>query len=266
MKKERIGTVITAYLALALLVATCGTAMAGERIFEFDPASFTAGQVINNAYWPLTPGSVFVYTAESNDGCIVNELRVTGATKSDFAPPYDSIVAWTVEDREWGDEECAGNYALLEDTTDWFAQDDDGNVWYFGEDTTAWDKDECPSTTGTWIAGDEGAASGVVMPAVPIIGTWYQQELLEGVAEDRAKVLRLNAEVSIDLGTYARCLRTKEYTPLVRGDIEQKNYCPEGGGLLAIDELSGGKTLHVQFIGDTRPPGTYAATGVCSGN
>jgi hypothetical protein len=262
--KANIRFIMAPALALAMLIAASWPAVAGELEFEFDASNFTPGDAIDNQYWPLMPGSVFVYYSESRDGCAVNELRVTGDTKDDFASPYESIVAWLVEDREWLDEECEGNYALTESTTDWYAQDHASNIWYFGEETVSWDHDdECPSTGGAWQAGEDGAIAGVVVPGNPIVGTWYQQEFFEGEAEDRAKVLRLNATVSIDLGTYAGCLRTKEYSPLSPGEVEHKNYCPVGGGLLQIDELSGGKTVHVEFIGDSLPAGNFATDGVC---
>jgi len=255
---------LTLGLALSMLAAVGEPAAAGELEFAFDPANFTPAAAINNQYWPLIAGSVFVYSSESTDGCAVNELRVTGNTKDDFDAPYESIVAWEVEDREWLDEDCTGNYALTERTTDWYAQDQNENIWYFGEDTVAWDhEDECPSSGGAWQAGHDGAIAGVVLPGDPIIGSWYQQELFEGEAEDRAKVLRLNAKVSIGLGTYVGCLRTKEYSPLSPGAVEHKNYCPAGGGLLLINELSGGKTVHVELIGNALPAGNFATDGVC---
>jgi hypothetical protein len=255
---------IAPIVAIPILAGSGGLASAAEVTFEFDAANFTPGQVIDNAYLPFIPGTVSVYFAESKDGCEVNETRVTGNTKDDFGPPYVSIVAWEVEDRAWFDEGCHGDYALVEQTKDWYAQDDFKNVWYLGEDTVAWDHDdECPSTGGAWEAGEDGAIAGVVMPGNPVIGTWYQQEYFEGEAEDRAKVLKLNATVSIGLGTYAGCLRTKEYSPLAPGEVEQKNYCPEGGGLLLVDELHGGPTRHVELIGSQLPAGNFAANGVC---
>lgn len=249
---------------LALVGMPAGQAAAGMLEIEFDAADFTPGTLITNPYWPLIPGTSFVYFAESEDGCAVNQVTVTGNTKSDFANEYATIVAWEVEDREWLDEECSGEYLLMEETVDWYAQDNFGNIWYFGEDTVAYDDDEeCPSSAGSFEAGSDGAQAGIVVLADPSPGDSYQQEQLEGEAEDHAKVLRLDAPVSIELGEYAGCMKTKEWTPLERGSIEHKYYCPEGGGLMLIEELKG-KTVVVELIGDTLPEGDFAAEGVCA--
>jgi hypothetical protein len=247
---------------LVLLLLATSTASARTLEVEFDAVSFAPGAAIDNQYWPLLAGTTQVYYAESADGCSVNELIVTGNTRTDFEGAYSTIVAWEVLDREWLDEECTGEYALLEETRDWYAQDVSGNVWYFGEATTAWDEDECPSTAGSWEAGTDGAEAGIVMLAQPRAGLAYRQEFLEGEAEDWAKVLRTNARVSIQVGEFAGCLKTKEWSPLERGSIEHKFYCPAGGGLMLIEELKG-KTVRVEFVGTSRPPGTYAATGSC---
>jgi len=54
------------------------------------------------------------------------------------------------------------------------------------------------------------------------VGDAYQQEFFEDEAEDNARVLRLNAPVNIAAGTFARCLKTKEWSPLEHGSIEHK--------------------------------------------
>ena len=100
------------------------------------------------------------------------------------------------------------------------------------------------------------------MLAQPRVGDAYQQEFFEDEAEDRAKVLRLNARVAIDGGTFAGCLKTKEWSPLSPGSVEHKYYCPSGGGLMLVNEFKGG-TLRVEFIGNALPPGHFASKGVC---
>ena len=248
---------------LVLVATTAGPAGAARLDLQFDPASFSPGAAITNPYWPLVGGATFVYSAESDDGCAVDRVRVTGDTKADFTGDYSSIVAWEVEDKEWLDPECHGNYALVETTRDWFAQDNAGNVWYLGEDTTAFDHEgECPSSAGTWEAGKDGAVAGVVMLAAPRVGDSYRQEFYEGEAEDQAKVLRLDTAVSIGIGDFAGCLKIKEWSALEHGAVEHKYYCPEGGGLMLVEELQG-KTVRVELTGNALPSGAFAEAGVC---
>ena len=109
-----------------------------------------------------------VYFSESDDGCEVTESEVVGTTGVGFfAAPYN-IDAVVIRDREWVSEECDGSYLLVEDTQDWYAQDDAGNVWYLGEDTVAWDDEEdCLTDEGSWKSGDDDAEPGVVMLVDP---------------------------------------------------------------------------------------------------
>jgi hypothetical protein len=260
-RRQRIVAALSAFLALIIPAVAVG----GTLEFPFDAGDFSAPTTITNDYWSLriaSPGPA-AYFAESEDGCEVTESTVVGTTGLGFFDdPYD-IDAVVIQDREWVSEDCDGVYVLVEDTFDWFAQDDAGNVWYLGEDTTSWDDDEnCLSTGGAWQSGEDGAEPGVIMTAQPRRGASYRQEFYEGEAEDMAKVLRLDAPVSIEFGEYAGCLKTKEFTPLEPGHIEHKYYCrvSEGGpGLALVNELKG-RTMRVEYVGATRPPGTYPMT------
>ena len=251
--------------ALAALLTVGASPASGEKLLDttFSAGNFVPGAAIDNPYWPLSPGSSFAYYAESPDGCEVNLVEVLSSYKEDFPPPYDSVKALEIHDRAWLDEGCTGHYALIEETIDWHAQDKFGNVWYFGEATTSYDSaDECPSHAGSWEAGVNDAEAGIVMLANPKPGVAYRQEFSVGNAEDMGKVLRLNASVSIGLGTYAGCLVTKEWSTLEPGAIEHKHYCPVGGGLMFIKELKG-KTVRVELIGNALPAGQFAVDGVC---
>jgi hypothetical protein len=236
-------------------------ASAGAVDIPFDPANFNPGQAIDNPYWPLVPGTSFAYSSESEDGCEVELFEVTNTTKTDFLAPYSTIVATEIHDRSWLSPECDGNYALIEKTRDWYAQDTSGNIWYFGEATESYDGDVCPSDAGSWVAGS-AAEAGIIMLADPKPGASYQQEYSAGNAQDMAKVLRVNASVEGGFGSYGNCLETKEWSPIERGAIEQKYYCPDGGGLMLVKEHQG-KTLRVEYAGSSLPGGNYAAAGVC---
>jgi len=126
-----------------------------------------------------------------------------------------------------------------------------------------------PVGVAAGAAGEDGAQAGVVILGSPAVGKSYQQEYYEGEAEDRAKVLRLNARVSIEFGEFDGCMKTKEYTPLEPGEVEHKYYCrlSEGGfGLMLVEELKG-KTRRVEYVGESLPPGafpdSFPTTDVC---
>ena len=122
----------TATIIAVVTVGITSGATAANLEIDFEAAVFTDPTTIDNQYWPLTSGTSFVYAAETEDGCEVNKVTVTSDTKGDFGAPYDSIVALEVEDLEWLSAECDGDYVLMEETTDRYAQDDDDNIWYMG--------------------------------------------------------------------------------------------------------------------------------------
>ena len=140
-----------------------------------------------------------------------------------------------VRDTEWVDG------LLAEDTRDWFAQDTAGNVWYMGEDTTAFEYDEegnliGTSTEGSWQAGVDDALPGFIMEANPVVGDNYYQEFAPNSdALDQATIISLDETISIDLGTFTNVLQTLETTELDPDAREFKYYAP-GIGLVFVEE------------------------------
>lgn len=187
---------------------------------------------VDNLFWPLVRGTTFTY--EDEDGEEHNEVYVTHFTRDILG-----VTCTEVLDREWEQED--GELVLVEETYDWYAQDKWGNVWYFGEDSTTFEDGEPVGGEGSCEAGVDGARPGILMLAKPQPGESYRQEYYEGVAEDMARVLRLNASVAVEHGDFDECLVTKEWTPLEPGEVEHKYYAP-GVGLVVIEELKGGKT------------------------
>jgi len=234
----------------------CGAASApvtaGNITVSFDPASFSDPLTIDNPLWPLVPGTKFLYRAETREGCELTSVEVTDQTKS-----VAGITAREVWDKAYVDLDCdgVGDY-LAEETFDWYAQDDGGNIWYLGEDTKEYcdppDQDTVCRTEGSWEAGIDGAVPGIIMLALPHPGDLYRQEYYAGEAEDMAKVLRINARVvltmenGIEPDEYEGCVKTKEWTPLQPGTLEHKYYCA-GVGLVLIEELKG-KTVWVELV------------------
>jgi hypothetical protein len=251
-------------LSFAVVALAPGRASARLVRLPFDAGNFPPPpeiNEINNRFWPLPVGATFVYFAQTEDECSFNKVTVTTATKLILG-----VQTRVVRDQEWVTEvndegSCDLDTATLtEDTEDYYAQDASGNIWYFGEATVAQDPETSECTTeGSWLAGGPptpDAEPGIIMLAQPRSGLRYRQELAEDVAEDMAAVLRVNASVSIDIGEFNRCVKTKEWTPLAPGEIEHKFYCFDAqgnsAGLVLIEELKG-KTVKVELVGDILP-------------
>lgn len=185
-------------------------------------------EVIDNSYFPLSPGTTFVYEGESEDETIRNEVFVTNETRTVMG-----VNTTVVRDREFEDGE------LIEETFDWYAQDRNENVWYFGEDSREYEDGEVVSTAGSWEAGVDGAQPGIIMESNPQVGDTYRQEYLAGEAEDMAEVISLNESVSVAYGSFDDCLKTREWTPLEPG-IEENKYYASGIGLVLETTVEGG--------------------------
>jgi hypothetical protein len=215
----------TVLLALTLAAGMAATAVADNNI---NPQGFTT--VINNRFFPLAPNTTYVYVGTTEGSVARDEFAVTRRTKVILG-----VTCREVRDRGYVDG------VLAEDTLDWFAQDTDGNVWYFGEDTKELDANgNVISAEGSWQAGVNGAQPGIVMKADPRVGDTYQQEFLTGVAEDMATVQALNKTVNVPFGSFKGCLETEEFTPLEPGTIDHKFYA-SGVGLVQSVALRGGR-------------------------
>jgi hypothetical protein len=190
---------------------------------------------VDNPYFPLTPGTTRVYEGETEDGLERIEVVVTHDTREIL-----HISCIVVRDTVSLDGE------LVEDTFDWYAQDNDGNVWYMGEDSKEYEDGEVVSTAGSWEAGVDGAQPGIIMQANPQVGAAYRQEYYAGEAEDMAEVLSLTETASVPYGSFDALLMTKEWTPLEPGVAEQKYYAAGTG--LVLEVMVEGGTGRVELI------------------
>ena len=208
-------------------VATASPAPTPVRPSVPPPTDFRT--VIDHPFSPMRPGTRWVYEEAGPDGVDRIVVTVTDRTRT-----VGGIRAVVVHDRVTG----AGG-ELLEDTEDWYAQDRAGNVWYLGEDTTAYEGKKT-SKAGSWEHGVGGAVAGLAMPAEPAVGTAYYQEYAPGEAEDQARVLALDAEAEVPYGRFTGLVKTADFTALEPDLLEHKYYA-RGVGLVYAETVAGGQ-------------------------
>ncbi|MCE9594785.1 MAG: hypothetical protein K8S98_11390 [Planctomycetes bacterium] len=201
---------------------------------RIDPSKFRA--VVDNPFYPLVPGTTLKYVEEDRGEVKENEITTLKETK--VVMGVTCVVVHDVVTRKG---------VVAEDTYDWVAQDEDGTVWYFGEDTKEISPGGLVSTLGSWEAGVDGAQPGILMPAHPKAGEPYRQEYLLGVAEDMGQVVAIDESVTVPAGTFRDCVKTKDWSLLESGD-EHKWYA-KGVGL--VDEV-GSDGAVVKLISITR--------------
>jgi hypothetical protein len=196
----------------------------GSEPVDLNPADFSIR--IDNPYWPMRPGSRWVYRESDREGRVQRVVvTVTDRTKR----IANGIEARVIHDVVTQDGEP------VEVTDDWYAQDSVGNVWYLGERTAEYENGKVVSRAGSWEAGVDGAQPGIAMPADPQPGLAYRQEYYAGEAEDRAKVLSVDEQAEVPFGHFTDVLMTKDLVPTEPRALEYKLYAPGVGPVLTLD-------------------------------
>jgi hypothetical protein len=194
---------------------------------SLDPADFTTR--VDNPYFPLPVGARWVIRVTDTEGLEQREvITVTDQTKR----IADGVEARVVHDVVSEDGKP------VEITDDWYAQDSEGNVWYFGEDTVDIQNGK-RDTSGSFEAGVNGADAGIAMLAHPSAGTTYREEYYKGHAEDRSRVLALGQQAEVPFGHFTDVLLTEDYTPIEPNVLELKFYA-KGIGQVLAETVSGG--------------------------
>ncbi len=236
-------------VTLVVVAAVVGTIAGGAWVSNarasasdyepvLDPANFAG--VIDKPYYPLPVGRTLVYEGIKDGQTQIDTVTVTNQKKV-----IEGITATVVSDI------ATHNGTVLEKTFDWFAQDKQGNVWYLGEDTTAFLPNGKIDTSGSWEAGVHDAEPGIVMEAHPQIPDAYRREFLAGQAEDTAWVVELGGTVTVPYGKLRNTLATLEATRIDPGLYDQKIYAPGIG--MAVEQALTGPTEFAKLVSVTGP-------------
>ena len=228
-------------IALAIALGSPPAASALSPPIPSLPAPSQFVSRITNPWFPLLPGTVYVYRGTKDGKEAIDVLAVTHRTRT-----IDGIRATVIDDRLFE------NGRLAERTTDWYAQDRDGTVWYLGEQTATLNaRGEVLDTAGSWMAGVGGARAGIYMPGHPQVGQVARQEYSQGQAEDQFKVLRFGARVNVGGVSSRHALLTQETTALEPGVVDHKLYVRGIGTALEVTVKGGNERL--ELISVSRP-------------
>ncbi|MBA2712655.1 MAG: hypothetical protein H0U55_03750, partial [Rubrobacteraceae bacterium] len=211
----------------------------GSEPVKLDPADFSTN--IDNPYWPMSPGSKWVYRETDTKG---TNLKVVVEVTNETKMIANGIEARVVRDT------ATENGQLVEQTDDWYAQDKAGNIWYLGEATAEYKNGKVATRAGSFEAGVDGAQPGIAMPGDPEPGLSYRQEYYKGEAEDRAAVITTGQEqVQVPFGYFRKdVLMTRDLVPTEPKVQELKFYAPNVGPVLSVHtDGDGGRAELVSY-------------------
>ncbi len=211
-------------ILLAGLLCSCASGPSGSSYkafvdsFSADKADFAS--VGQNRYFILEPGHFQVLEGKSGGQTTVLTVTVLKETKV-----VDGVETRVVEEKE------AVNGQPAEISRNYFAiSKKSGDVFYFGEDVDEYQNGRVVAHGGSWLSGVNGAKFGLMIPANPVVGMRYQQEVAPKVAMDRAEIVSLTDTLETPAGKFVQCLKTKETSGIEKGS-EYKYYAP-GIGLI----------------------------------
>ena len=230
MRQRTIGVAATLALVVAVaLGASVPAAGAAKRLPTPKAKHFGHNSnLVTNSWFPLARGSVYVYDGQKDGKVARDVMTVTHRVRT-----ITGIRAAVINDRLFL------NGQLAERTTDWYAQDKRGTVWYLGEKTAELNAGgKVTSTEGSFLNGREGAKGGIFMPAHPALGQSFQQEAFKDQAQDRFRILNLAASVATPAVSSRSAMLTEETTPLEPGVVDHKYYV-QGIGTVSEQQVAG---------------------------
>jgi hypothetical protein len=211
-------SVFVASVALAVLLAACDPTSPAAPVPQdvaygsspkmLGPDFCAFGQpfslVSTSPYFPLTVGSWWELSGEDDGEPIRLRIDILDQTEV-----VGGVTTRVLKETEWVDG------VLAEQSYNYFAENADGVVCYFGEAVDIFENGQV-SHQGAWRADQPGNAPGLFMPADPQPGMMFQMEIAPGVAEDEGKIVGTGA-VTVPAGTFTQTIRVREFNPLDAG-------------------------------------------------
>lgn len=228
---------------------------------EIDPAEFDPTFAVQNLYFPLGAGDMHEYVAIDDEGEFAEYISVEVQDKTKAIQGLTCRVINDIVTEACDDDPCD----VIEDTDDWYAQKNNGDTYYCGEESKDFEytdgdmprEAELVEIDGSFKGGRDGDKMGIIFKGNPMVGDIYRQEWSLRNAEDWGEVLStsygtgdgfdadtedeesLDYMVPEDLAEYFcsnnNCVVTKDGNALEPGAVERKYYAPGVGVFLEVD-------------------------------
>jgi hypothetical protein len=204
-------------------------------LVPLDPTTFSDPLRIDNAWFPMVPGTQLVLQGEADRGRGALAHRVE-ITVTDLSKVVHGVRARVVWERDFNEG------VLRETELAFFAQDDAGNLWNLGEYPEEWDARRFAGAPSTWVSGHGGALGGIHVHGRPVVGspTYVQGDAPAISFLDHARVASVGAEACAPVGCFGGVLVVDEWDPLAQpADGHQlKHYAP-GKGPVRVEPVGG---------------------------
>jgi hypothetical protein len=222
---------------------------------EFSRARFSNPLAIDNRWTPMMPGTEFVLDGVHRVGGKALRHRIETLV-TDMTKLVDGNPTVVILERDF-------SLGKLEESELFFAaQDDNKNVWLFGEYPALYEHGRFEGAPETWIAPTFGTQPGIFMYQSPRVGQVFSQGYAPHIRfYDRARVLRQGLRICVPRRCYRNVMEVDEYAPYNPGDAHQRKFYAQGFGTVFAkpagephpETVSLNKVLHLD-------PGALAAS------
>ena len=194
---------------------------------------FSQPLAVDNPMFPLAVGTQFSYQGKIvQDGeSKPHSVTFTVTDVSKVVDGVQTVVAW---DRDFLEGK------LQEQELAFFAQDDQGNVWNFGEYPEEYENGKFTGAPSTWIRGVDGAYGGIHMLSQPRAGMKYREGLVPAIEFDDVSVVTRTGQQTCLAGTcYKQVLVVDETSPNDPTSGHQIKYYSPPTGLIQVAARGG---------------------------
>jgi hypothetical protein len=224
-------------LALVVVLIARAQDAAEPILYDFDPANFANPTKVDNQWFPLQPGTQYIYdgvTVEDDGTSVPHRVIITVTDLTKVIGDVRTVVTW---DQDYSDGE------LAEAELAFYAQDNEGGVWRVGEYPEEYDGGKVIASP-TWIHGIDEARAGIMMLAQPKLDVPAYREGWGPAVDwtDFGRVDQVGQEICVPLTCFKDVLVIAESSDSEPDAYQLKFYAPRVGNIRVGWRGAGEKT------------------------